>query len=219
MGKDDRIGIDFVSHPSEDEWEEYAFGRLRESQVARLEAHLLACAGCQSTLERVDSLIQYMRSAVPGAVEPPAGIPSPPPGIPSGERWIPFPIRPAMVVLTLGLVLILAVATGVVGSRGQTSKLSVATVTLASFRGESTATAPTKRPLDLEISQSDIPGATRYSLEVVTTAGDSTWKGTPEIAGGKLVGHIPKGLGPGAYWVRIYGSDSTLIREFGLRVN
>ena len=218
MGKDERIGIHFVSHPSEDEWEEYAFGRLGESQVARVEAHLLACGACQATLERVDGMIQSLRSAVPEALAPPTGSPAPLPGFPAGERWFPFPIRPAMVVLSLALALILAVAVGVVGSPRGMSKLPVAAVTLASFRGESTATAPAQRPLDLEISQSDIPSATSYSLEVVTTAGDSVWKGTPEIAGGKLIGHIPKGLGRGAYWVRLFGPQTDLIREFGLRV-
>jgi hypothetical protein len=70
----------------------------------------------------------------------------------------------------------------------------------------------------LEISQSDIPSAASYSLEVVTTSGDSAWKGIPETVTGKLVGHIPHGLGKGFYWVRLFGPNASLIREFGLQV-
>jgi hypothetical protein len=51
-GKEAQVGIRFVSHPTEDEWEEYAFGRLGENQLGRVEEHLLACAFCQSTLEK-----------------------------------------------------------------------------------------------------------------------------------------------------------------------
>jgi hypothetical protein len=72
--------------------------------------------------------------------------------------------------------------------------------------------------LDLEISQSDIPQPAPYSLEVVTTSGESVWKGTPELAQGKLVSHLTTGLGKGAYWVRLFGPNAQLIREFGLRV-
>jgi anti-sigma factor RsiW len=207
-GKDD--GIRFLSHPSEDAWEEYAFGRLPEDQVARLEAHLLACTTCQSTLQRVDNIIHSMRSVSLSGVEVP-------PASPSVERWIPFPMRPAILSMALGA-LVLLVGLGVILSRRQQSQLPVALVTLASFRGNATASAPTSRPLDLEISEPDIPAAARYSLEVVTLAGDSAWKGAPELSGGKLVGHVQKGFDKGPYWVRLFGADGTLIREFGLQV-
>ncbi len=211
MGKDDQLGIRFLSHPSEDEWEEYAFGRLPESRAAGMEEHLLACASCQSTLERVDQMIHSMRATAREPVPPPTGIPF-------QESWIPFRIRPAIVALSLGGVLLLAVGIGILRSSHQPSKLPVASIALASFRGESTATAPTQRSLALEISQSDISQTAPYSLEVVTTLGESVWKGTPDLADKKLVGHVTTGLGKGPYWVRLFGPNAQLIREFGLRV-
>jgi hypothetical protein len=33
---------------------------------------------------------------------------------------------------------------------------------------------------------------------------------------GKLVATMSKPLGSGVYWVRLYGKDSQLLREFGL---
>jgi hypothetical protein len=211
-GMDEQAGMRFLSHPSEDEWEEYAFGRLAESRVTLVEEHLLACTSCQSTLERVDHMIHTMRSVCPCAIEPSKGLPF-------LERWIPFPIRPAIVSLSLGAVLFLTVDMAVVRFPRRPEKLPVAFVALASFRGESMAKAPAQRSLDLEISQSDIPAAAGYVVEVVTTSGDSAWKGTPEIAAGKLVSHLSKGLSKGSYWVRLSGSNAVLVREFGLRVD
>jgi hypothetical protein len=211
LGKDDQSGMRFLSHPSEDEWEEYAFGRLPKSKVAGAEEHLLACASCQSTLEQVDSMIQSIRTASTHIIKPPTGIPF-------RESWIPFQIRPAMALSLCG-VLVLAVGIGLLRPSHQPSNLPVALITLTSFRGETTATAGPEQPLDLEISLSDIPLAASYRLEVVTTSGDSAWKGTPEMMAGKLVSHVPKGLTKGVYWVRLFGSDAALIREFGLRVD
>jgi hypothetical protein len=114
--------------------------------------------------------------------------------------------------------LALLVGLGVIFSRRQQSQLPVALVTLASFRGNATASAPTGRPLDLEISEPDVPPAATYSVEVVTLAGESAWKGTPQMKEKKLVGRVDKGLDKGPYWVRLFGGDGTLIREFGLQV-
>lgn len=202
MSGKDEVGIRFLSHPSEDAWEEYAFKRLPESEVARLEAHLLACTACQSTLERVDNLIHSMRSV--------------PPANPSVERWIPFPMRPAVLSMALGALVVVA-GIGVIRYRSPQNP-PVALVTLASFRGTATASAPTGRPLDLEISEPDIPPGASYSMEVVTLTGESAWKGTPQARGGKLVGRLEKGLDKGPYWVRLSGAEGTLIREFGLQV-
>ena len=207
-GKDKDVGIRFVSHPSEDVWENYAFGRLPEDQLARLEEHLLACPACQSLLASIDNMIHAMRSVSMSAI----AVASASPAV---ERWIPFPVRPVMVGLMLATGLVMV---GIGVSRRHQSELPVAFVTLASFRGAATASAPAGRPLDLEISRSDIPVAAAYSLEVVTQSGDSAWKGTAEAGGGKLVGHLPKGLGRGAYWVRLFGPRSELLREFGLQV-
>jgi len=203
-GSDD-VGIRFLSHPSEDVWEEYAFKRLPEDQVERLEAHLIACTACQSTLQRIDDLVHSMRSA--------AQVPA---ANPSLERWIPFPMR--LVVLSTALSAgVILVGIGVVRYRRPENQ-PAALVALASFRGTGTAAAPTGRPLDLEISEPDIPAGASYSLEVVTLAGESVWKGASQTKGGKLVSHVEKGLDKGPYWVRLSGADGTLIREFGLQV-
>jgi hypothetical protein len=126
-------------------------------------------------------------------------------------------MRPAILSMALAA-LVLLVGLGVARYRRPRNQLPVAFVELASFRGNATASAPTNRPLDLQISEPDISPAATYSLEIVTLAGDSAWKGIPEMSRGKLVGHVQKGLDTGPYWVRLFGADGTLIREFGLQV-
>lgn len=211
-GKDDKAGICFLTHPSEDEWEEYAFGRLPQSRVERLEEHLFACRACQFTLDRLDKFISAMRTT---AAEPAPG---------THFIWdrIRFKTRPLIAAaLVAGLLVI-----GVVAMRSRRPFLDTTpvAVALASFRGETMAVAPVRQPLSLEISKLEIPSRqetrapSAYTLEVVTATGGPAWKGKLERAGDKLIAEVPGGLDRGTYWVRLYGSHADLLREFGLRV-
>jgi hypothetical protein len=211
-GQEDKAGLRFRSHPSEDVWEEYALGRLPKAQLADVEEHLLGCDACQLILERADTLVQTVRSAGYPVVVPPS---APPPGVPSRAGWIPFAPRSTFVALSLGL--LIAVGIGLFRF-GSPSNLPVASVSLSSFRGDSMAVAPAGRPLTIEIPRSDLAPIAGYTLEVVTLSGRAEWKGTPETASGKLVCHLPKGLVKGRYWVRVYDPQVELIREFGLSV-
>jgi hypothetical protein len=51
---------------------------------------------------------------------------------------------------------------------------------------------------------------------VVDAAGYPVWNGGVTGRDGKLVATIPKPLASGVYWVRLYGTDSDLLREFGI---
>jgi hypothetical protein len=55
-----------------------------------------------------------------------------------------------------------------------------------------------------------------YSVDVVDASGSSVWKGVVSDVDGKLVTTLPRPLVRGVYWVRLYGSNSELLREFGL---
>lgn len=52
-----------ASHPPEDWLEEYALGRLRGAQLARLEEHLLVCESCRRRLLETEDFIRATRSA------------------------------------------------------------------------------------------------------------------------------------------------------------
>ena len=55
------VTLFFVSHPTEDEWDEFALGRLPECHMAAVEGHLLCCVICQSRLEQIYEIIRSLR--------------------------------------------------------------------------------------------------------------------------------------------------------------
>ena len=83
--------------------------------------------------------------------------------------------------------------------------------------GDGVAQAPFGRPLDLTVDRTDLPAASAYRLEVVSSSGQRLWSGAAQIAGQSLSARMTTRLAPGAYWVRLYEND-LLRREFGLRV-
>lgn len=90
-------------------------------------------------------------------------------------------------------------------------------VALSSLRGpDPLSPAPAGKPLLLSIESPDLAPGREYRVEVVDAAGSPVWKGAISDIGGKLTATMPKPLADGVYWVRLYGTDSELLREFGL---
>ncbi len=77
---------------------------------------------------------------------------------------------------------------------------------------------PAGRPLDLAIDPVGISDLARCRVEVVTDSGRVAWNGATSPQDGKLLAHVPRGFGPGIYWVRLYAPGDALLREFGLRL-
>jgi len=90
-------------------------------------------------------------------------------------------------------------------------------VSLSSLRGPGPlAPAPAGKPLRLSIDLRDLVSTAAYRVEVVDAAGNPAWKGAVSDIDGKLVATMSKPLENGVYWVRLYGKDSELLREFGV---
>ncbi|HEY3443640.1 MAG TPA: zf-HC2 domain-containing protein [Paludibaculum sp.] len=53
----------FVDHIPDEALEQYAMGKLPESEVASLEEHLLICLDCQYRLDAMDEYVAAMRAA------------------------------------------------------------------------------------------------------------------------------------------------------------
>jgi predicted metal-binding protein len=215
-------------HLSEDELEEYAFGRFGEEEKGRVEEHLMLCEACREVLEDVESFIQGMKTAIledreERAAQRKRGI--------RGWLWRGWhgrgwfsrgwfsqdPARRSNWIWGTALAALCLIAMILWPS----PPLAPAPITLASFRGgETAATGPSGRPLDLAIDAAGIEGEMiegDMRVEVVSVAGVPEWQGLPESHDGKLVAHVPKLLGSGSYWVRLYGKQE-LLREFGLRL-
>jgi hypothetical protein len=92
-------------------------------------------------------------------------------------------------------------------------------VFLSSLRAFDTLSrAPAGKPLQLHLEAPDLATGKQYRVEVVDAAGRPAWKGPVTATGNKLVANLPQRLGTGVYWVRLYGADAELLREFGMSV-
>jgi hypothetical protein len=202
--KPGKVEIRFATHPSDDAWEEYAFGRLDESRMAPIEEHLLVCTQCQETLARLDTFIAAMKSA--GPVMAALGAES------VWTRWLGSPRRVAVAFGAAVLVIGMSVASALHTLRDRSSAGPLAVVALQSFRGDTVQTAPSGRPLELQLPAADATPGSTFRLEVVTASGTTVWKGDPGAT------RVRKGFRKGVYFVRLYDASGELLREYSLRV-
>jgi hypothetical protein len=196
-------------HPDADTLEEYAFGRHLEAFCKTLEEHLLVCHRCQSTLAEIDEFILLMKHATALLAADPRG--SPVESVWTGSR---------RARTGLGL----TVASAILGALAFWPVRAIPganPVQLVALRGAGAASIAHARggPLDLVIDVVDLPGISRFGLELVDAAGRRHWEGSGTPSVGKLTVRVPKTLGRGTYWVRLSADQGELLREFGLRAD
>jgi hypothetical protein len=190
------------SHLSEEVLEEYVFDRLPETLAAPVEEHLLICQICQNAIAETDEFVAAMKVVASQPAPQPAPWRSVLPSLANRTRLAPIT---ALVILALVMV----------WKHPQAS--TPVAVSLSSLRGlNPMAPAPVGKPLQLNIDLPDLVSAGEYRVEVVNAAGSPVWKGAASNINGKLVATISRPLGKGVYWVRLYGGDSELLREFGM---
>lgn len=199
-------------HPTEDLLEEYSFGRVLEPALAPLEEHLLDCTLCQDRLLAVDEYTALMKAGIV-ALDREDAVSGASPS---------FAIARAPAVLAGAVILLLVGVT--IGWRLQppaavvsASAMPVQLTALRGGDGDGVARAPFGRPLDLTMDRTDLPNASAYRLEVVSSSGQRLWSGAAKVEAQSLSARVTTRLAPGAYWVRLYAGDQ-LRREFGMRV-
>jgi len=190
----------FPSHPSEEILEEYVFHRLPGVLVAQVEEHLLICESCQDAVAETDRFVSAMRTA---NEQPVSAIG------PFRSAWrTGTNLAPVLALVILALV--------AVWKHSPEASAPVA-VSLSSLRGAALlSSAPAGKPLQLSIEAPDLTADREYRVELVDAKGRPVWKGAVSATDGQLVATMTKPLGIGVYWVRLYGTDSELLREFGL---
>ncbi len=191
-----------LPHPNEDLLEEYVLHRLPEPLAAQVEEHLLICPLCQDAITETDQFLAALKVA---ASQPAPAMVRP--------GWLDA--RTSLAPILALVVLALAVVWNY-PSYPQDASTPVA-VSLSSLRGTNPLSpAPAGKPLLLSIDLPDLVSGSKYSVEVVDAAGGPVWKGSVSEIDGHLVATMSKPLVSGLYWVRLYGADSELLREFGL---
>lgn len=189
--------IVFTAHLPEGLLEEYAFNRLGEEKLARVEEHLLVCPACQDKLREVDEYIRLMKRAARNVQRP-------------SPRWgkkLWWPAAAAVASMA-------AVALTVPWARPpETSRIE-----LVSFRGAEMARANAGRLLELKIDVAELAAQNRFRVQVVSSQGREEWSGTGEARDAGLIVHLPQTLSRGVHWVRVASLSGELLREYGVRV-
>ena len=199
----------FPPHPNEEILEEYLFHRLPEILTAQVEEHLLICRYCQDAVAETERFVSALKVAT--RQSGPAIGPDPArwwKGLEALKRFTERTnLAPVLALAVLALV--------VVWQHPQDPSAPVA-VSLSALRGaDPLSPAAAGKPLLLSIESPDLAGR-EYRIEVVDATGRPVWKGAVAQAEGKLVGQMSRPLSNGVYWVRLYGPDSELVKEFGL---
>ncbi|MCU1340200.1 MAG: hypothetical protein JWO19_5781 [Bryobacterales bacterium] len=204
----------FPTHPTEEFLEEYVFRRLPEALADQVEEHLLICPNCQDVVWETDRFVSALKVA---ARQPVATI--------AQVRLAWWNILDALSrhtrsTMILAPVVALAFLTFLTVRRQAQEPSPPVTVSLSSLRGrDPLAAAPAGHPLQLNIETPDLSSGKDYRVEVVDAAGGPVWSGAVTETDGKLVAPVAKQLGKGVYWIRLYGTNAELLREFGMSVN
>jgi hypothetical protein len=203
-------------HASDEDLERYALGGLSADELEEVEEHLILCSSCQERLDETDSFVRTMRAAAAKM----RATPEP------KRKWFTFRLpwlltlpTPVWALATATL-LVLGVVMLRPGARLPMAGAPPVAVMLEARRGVDVgATAPSGRPLSLEMSLQGLPVHNVYRMELVDAGGSSLWQGAASPQGDRLVAQCEQRLRPGQYWVRIFepSGKQELLREFGLK--
>jgi hypothetical protein len=194
-------------HPSEDQWEEYALGRVRGLALDSLDDHLLLCDQCQDKLAQLDAFINGLKLQQGHSVWRPKLTPE------AGRSWS----RPAWLFRSAAIAGVAAAGIAALLLARNIAPAAPQKLVLESYRGSPDATPQARpgAPLDLSADLTDLPPGADPYIEVAAADGKIV-KSKTLSPNGRAV--IPKGLPEGVYWIRLYAPETRLVREFGLRV-
>jgi hypothetical protein len=189
------------SHVGEELLEQYSVGCLAESDVARVEEHVLLCEACQDKLGHIDSWVRSVRRV--GAQLPAE----------SKSIWRFWRLPQFIPALAATAFLVFAAGVGLqITRRGAVTPL---TISLQATRGENVASVPAKRPLLLQPGLEGLPRFTQYRLEIVDQSGHPVRQAELQADSGVAETRVP-GITAGVYFVRVYSPSGELLREYGI---
>jgi hypothetical protein len=190
--------MDINRHLDAEEIESYSLQTTPESDVARVEEHLLVCTECQKRVESSDVFVSAMQDGARDLRKKKAPAPRP-----LGFRLPLFALAFAVALAVVGIVF--PRHTGEIPP-------SAVPVTLSAMRGTAgEAKAPAGKLLKLQLDLTGIPQDQEYLVEVVDQNGKVvTGAYTPDTRIRPLL--------PGIYFVRLFSRADELLREYALQV-
>lgn len=193
-----------MPHLTDETAEQYAMGRLSESEIEVVEEHLFICAECQDLVSEAEDFSRVARIATQELLNEPKPAPA-------KEAWwsrlfSPSPLFAAVACAALALFVMIPRST------------DTATVELQAMRGpESAISAPSNADLTLRLSLRGLEVTEPLRVEVANSVGDIVQKTEAELTPDEIAVAKAEKLSRGLYWVRLYSGDE-IVREYGLNV-
>ena len=190
-------------HIRPDDLESYSMSAMPEEWAMRVERHLLICETCRNSLLETE---EYL-AAIKGAAR----------GLPRLERadrrrWWSIPrLLPAFAALAA---LVIAAVTLPLVHHKVAAPFAVS---LRTMRGPANATAPSRRPLVLELDLTGLAASPSYRIEMVDQTGYRVWQGVLNSLGATGSVTIPAQK-RGSYFVRVALPSGETLREYGLQL-
>jgi hypothetical protein len=201
--------VDSRFHESDEVLELYALNRLSDSDVIRIEEHLIVCETCRDHLDEtagfalVNPAIRNELRSNPVTVRA------------SGNwlAWLTTGFRPQFALAGAFAIALLAV---IVFRAGNNPIAPVASLQLTAMRGTEIRTVAPSRKLDLTFADA-LADQGALKVEVVDASGSPVWQGAATPGNTARV-EIVKELAQGDYYARLYDSQSHLLHEYSFRV-
>jgi hypothetical protein len=197
-----------IYHVDEETLDRYALGKLSEDGAAPVEEHLLVCHACQDRLDAADTFIAAFRDAAPLVAK----------NEPVRQPWYRrlFDVPKTLWIPALAATAVLAI---VIQTRPSLDRTQV--VELRTYRGaEAAPQVESGSLLQLRLGAEGLKSGQPYRVEIANARGVRVWYGALAWSDSVAEVHVPKLLGAGQYWVRLYDMqlESEPVREYALTI-
>ncbi len=208
--------MDLNFHGTDDQLEEYVFGRLSVSDLPALEEHLMICVACRDRLDAVEAVTAGFKEALdisPAVLRPASA------RVEwfawFAQRWFAQRwLRQPAFLVAVGMVVLFAILSTF--SNGHTKFAPVATLQLTASRGEMPSAVPAR---ELDLTLSDVPAeGGPLRVEIVNATGHIMWGGAAAGSAAGIQVKSERQFGSGDYFVRLYSASGKMLREYGFRI-
>jgi hypothetical protein len=206
--------VDLNFHGTDDQLEEYVFGRLSLSDLPALEEHLMICGACRDRLDAIEAVTAGLKEALgtsPALLKPALSWAD---WFSRFARFAQQCLRQPAFALALGVAALVAAVA--VLSNGHTKFAPVATLQLTASRGEMPYAGPAR---ELDLTLSDLPAeGGPLRVEIVKATGHAMWSGAAASSAAGIQVKAERQFGSGDYFVRLYSVSGNMLREYGFRI-
>ncbi len=205
----------YLNHPAEEALERFLLHQCPDEELEAVETHILACDGCVSRLESLETQIAVTKIAL-RELERESAIAVAARQHRSWKTWFTVPN-----LSWAGAAAALVAGGLIVTPQLMRHTAPVAEVNLSAYRGLETGKVPEGRPLHVRFNAAGLPPGP-VTVQLVDETGAELWKGVGTVREDKAEITAPKIAHEGAYLFRLYsagnGQQSELLREFAFQV-